>query len=133
MRQIIGEIFNEDMLLSLNLESWGHTGVLGRIIANADPVKLAKVQNRMIVAAKIADAMKAKNLNQKQFAQLMGRTESEISDWLSGDRNFTIDTLFDIGQALGVTFLSETIHYTTSDVYEPAPMMASEPLGDPMP
>ena len=54
------------------------TGVLGRIIANADPVKLAKVQNRMIVAAKIADAMKAKNLNQKQFAQLMGRTKSEI-------------------------------------------------------
>ena len=109
------------------------TGVLGRIIANADPVKVAKVQNKMIVAAKIADAMKAKNLNQKQFAQLMGRTESEISDWLSGDRNFTIDTLFDIGQALGVTFLSETIHYTTSDAYEPAPMMASEPLGDPMP
>ena len=133
MRQIIGEIFNEDMLLSLNLESWGHTGVLGRIIANADPVKLAKVQNRIIVAAKIADAMKAKNLNQKQFAQLMGRTESEISDWLSGDRNFTIDTLFDIGQALGVTFLSETIHYTTSDVYEPAPMMASEPLETPKP
>lgn len=133
MRQIIGEIFNEDMLLSLNLESWGHTGVLGRIIANADPVKLAKVQNRMTVAAKIADAMKAKNLNQKQFAQLMGRTESEISDWLSGDRNFTIDTLFDIGQALGVTFLSETIHYTTSDAYEPAPMMASEPQEAPMP
>lgn len=40
------------------------TGVLGRIIANADPVKLAKVQNRMIVVAKIADAMKANNLNQ---------------------------------------------------------------------
>ena len=30
-------------------------------------------------------------------------------------------------------FLSETIHYTTSDVYELAPMMASEPLEDPMP
>ena len=39
----------------------------------------------------------------------MGRTESEISDWLSGNRNFTIDTLFDIGQALSVTFLSETL------------------------
>ena len=109
------------------------TGVLGRMIAEVDPVKLAKTRNRMVVAAKIADAMKAKNLNQKQFAKLMGRTESEISDWLSGDRNFTIDTLFDISQALGVTFLNETIHYTTSDVYEPAPMMASEPLEDPMP
>ena len=109
------------------------TGVLGRMIAEIDPVKLAKTRNRMIVAAKIADAMKAKNLNQKQFAKLMGRTESEISDWLSGDRNFTIDTLFDIGQALGVTVLSEAIQYTTSDVYGPASIMANEPLEDPMP
>lgn len=109
------------------------TGVLGRMIAETDPVKLAKVRNRMIVAAKIADAMKAKNLNQKQFAKMMGKTESEISDWLSGDRNFTIDTLFDIGQALGVTFLSETIQYTTSDVYEFEPMMVNEPLSPPEP
>ena len=91
------------------------TGVLGRMISEVDPVKLAKTRNRMIVAAKIADAMKAKNLNQKQFAKLMGRTESEISDWLSGDRNFTIDTLFDIGQALGISFLSESIQYSDSD------------------
>ena len=109
------------------------TGVLGRMIAETDPVKLAKTRNRMIVAAKIADAMKAKNMNQKQFAKLMGRTESEISDWLSGDRNFTIDTLFDIGQALGVTFLSETLEYTTSEVYEFEPMLASEPYEEPIP
>jgi hypothetical protein len=38
------------------------TGVLGRMITEVDPVKLAKTRNRMIVAAKIADAMKAKNL-----------------------------------------------------------------------
>jgi transcriptional regulator with XRE-family HTH domain len=109
------------------------TGLLGQMIEEVDPVKLAKTRNRMIVAAKIADAMKAKDLNQKQFAKLMGRTESEISDWLSGDRNFTIDTLFDIGQALGITFLSETIQYTTSDVYEPASIMTNEPLEEPMP
>lgn len=114
-------------------------GVLGRMIAEIDPVKLAKTRNRMIVAAKIADAMKAKNLNQKQFAKLMGRTESEISDWLSGDRNFTIDTLFDIGQALGVSFLSTTLHYSEveeSDHYpvvEFEPMVASEPLQEPEP
>ena len=109
------------------------TGVLGQMITEVDPVKLAKTRNRMIVAAKIAEAMKAKNLNQKQFAKLMGRTESEISDWLSGDRNFTIDTLFDIGQALGITFLSESIQYSTSDAYEFEPMMVCEPLEDPQP
>jgi len=33
----------------------------------------------------------------------------EISDWLSGDRNFTIDTLFDIGQVLGIDFLGTSL------------------------
>lgn len=115
------------------------TGVLGRMIDQVDPMKLAKTRNRMMVAANIADAMKAKNLNQKQFAKLMGRTESEISDWLSGDRNFTIDTLFDIGQALGVSFLSTTLHYSVPDesehypVVEFEPLLASEPRPEPKP
>lgn len=109
------------------------TGTLGRMVAEVNPDKLAKMRNRMLIAARIADAMQAQHLNQKQFAQMMGRTESEISDWLSGNRNFTIDTLFDIGQALGVTFLSTTLHYTTSKAYEFEPMMVNEPISDPLP
>lgn len=109
------------------------TSTLGQMTSEVNPVQLAKMRNRMLIAAKIADAMQAQHLNQKQFAKLMGRTESEISDWLSGDRNFTIDTLFDIGQALGITFLSTTLHYTTSDAYDYQPMMVSEPLEAPTP
>ena len=113
------------------------TGTLGRLVSEMDSNTLAKVRNRMLVAAKIADAMQARHLNQKQFAKMMGRTESEISDWLSGDRNFTIDTLFEIGQALGVSFLSTTLHYSIADesdqytAYEFEPLMASEPLPEP--
>ena len=109
------------------------SGTLGQMVSEVNPVQLAKMRNRMLIAAKIADAMQAQNLNQKQFAKMMGRTESEISDWLSGDRNFTINTLFDIGQALGITFLSTTLHYTTSNSYEFEPMMVSESIEDPMP
>jgi predicted XRE-type DNA-binding protein len=90
------------------------SGTLGQMVSEVNPVQLAKMRNRMLIAAKIADAMQAQHLNQKQFAKMMGRTESEISDWLSGDRNFTIDTLFDIGQALGITFLSTTLQCSTS-------------------
>lgn len=109
------------------------SGTLGRIVAEMDSNNLAKVRNRMMVAAMIAEAMQARHLNQKQFAKLMGRTESEISDWLSGDRNFTIDTLFEIGQALGVSFLSASLHYSIAGdserypAYELEPMIASEP------
>ena len=49
----------------------------------------------------IADALKAKGISQKRLAEMTGRSESEVSEWLSGDRNFTIDTLSDISQYLG--------------------------------
>lgn len=99
------------------------TGVLGRMVSNVDKHSLAKTRNRMMVAARIADAIKERQLTQKQFAQMMGRTESEISDWLSGDRNFTIDTLFDIGQVLGIDFLGTSLQYVTVEA-EPEPAFA---------
>ena len=78
------------------------TGVLGRIIANMDEKSLARTRNKMMVAARIADALRSKGITQKQMATQMGKTESEISEWLSGDRNFTIDTLTDIEEFLGI-------------------------------
>ena len=100
------------------------TGTLGHLIRNIDQQSLAKTRNRMMVAARIADGMKARQLNQKQFAKLMGRTESEVSNWLSGDRNFTIDTLFDIGQVLGIDFLSTSIQYVNVDIEIEEPAFA---------
>lgn len=49
------------------------------MLANMDELCL----NRMMVAAKIADAMRSSGMNQKQLAQKMGKTESEVSEWLS--------------------------------------------------
>ena len=79
---------------------------LTRIMNNIDEDKLRRTRNRMLVAATIADALKAKGISQKQFAAMTGRSESEISEWLSGDRNFTIDTLSDINKYLGIELLS---------------------------
>ncbi|MBQ6079647.1 MAG: helix-turn-helix transcriptional regulator [Muribaculaceae bacterium] len=81
------------------------TGVMGRMLANMDSKSLARTRNKMMVAARIADALKAKGISQKQMAAQMGKTESEISEWLSGDRNFTIDTLTDIEGFLNIQLL----------------------------
>lgn len=40
-------------------------------------------RDRMLIAVKIADALEAKKLSQKDFAKLMDKSESEISGWLS--------------------------------------------------
>ena len=60
----------------------------------------------MLVAVKIAETLKLKGISQKKFAEMTGRSESEISEWLSGDRNFTIDTLSDIKKYLGLNLLN---------------------------
>ena len=80
-------------------------GVLGRMLANIDELSLAKTRNRMLVATKISEAMRCSGLNQKQLAEKMGKKESEVSEWLSGDRNFTLDTLTEIEQALNVSLV----------------------------
>ena len=91
------------------------SGVLGRMLANMDELSLAKTRNRMMVAAKIADAMRTSGMNQKQLAQKMGKTESEVSEWLSGDRNFTLDTLTEIEHTLSVSLVdTESSRYAYS-------------------
>lgn len=77
-----------------------------RIMNDIDEDKLRRTRNRMLVANRIADALKAKGISQKRFSEMTGRSESEVSEWLSGDRNFTIDTLSDIKKYLGIDLLN---------------------------
>lgn len=85
------------------------TGVLGELLADIDEKELAKTRKRMMLAAKIEVAMKRCGYNQTQFAHLMKKSTTVISEWLSGDRNFTTDTLIDIEDALGIRLLDTSI------------------------
>lgn len=64
-----------------------------------------RIDNRMLLAARIADAMKAQKINQKQLAVKMGKSHSVITKWLSGTHNFTIDTLSDLEVVLNISLL----------------------------
>ena len=76
--------------------------VLSQLLSNIDEIALKKTSNRMMVAAKISNALKNKGISQKEFAKMLRKSESEISSWLSGDRNFTIDTLTEVSEALDI-------------------------------
>lgn len=95
---------------------------LTKIMNNIDEDKLRRTRDRMLVANKIADALKTKGISQKRFAKMTGRSESEVSEWLSGDRNFTIDTLSDIQKYLGIDLLN-TSSMRTSPVLKDASRM----------
>ncbi len=53
------------------------------------------------VADKIHLLIKAAGMTQKEFARKMGKSESEVSVWLSGQHNFTLRTLARISAVLG--------------------------------
>lgn len=71
------------------------------------PATNQRVENRMFLAVKIADVLEKSKLKKKDLAKLLDKSPSEISKWLSGDHNFTIDTLSEIGSVLGVNLLQD--------------------------
>lgn len=85
----------------------GHTSkVLGALLKEISPKEQERTDNKMLLAAKIDEARKAKGWSQTKFAEEMGKQPSEISKWLSGTHNFTSDTLWDIEEKLGIELIS---------------------------
>ena len=55
---------------------------------------------QMELSNKVYDILEKKGMSQKDFAQLIGKTETEVSRWLSGTHNMTIATISKISCAL---------------------------------
>lgn len=58
------------------------------------------------IAERISDILDAKGLTQKEFARQLNKRESEISKWLTGRHNFTMQTIAKIESALGCKLIS---------------------------
>ncbi|MBR5394904.1 MAG: helix-turn-helix transcriptional regulator [Bacteroidaceae bacterium] len=72
------------------------------------------------IANRIYSILEAKGMSQKEFARLMGKTETEVSRWLSGTHNLTMAMICKISAALG-----EDIIRVSSYSYEPTYEMES--------
>lgn len=81
------------------------TTLLNELLESITPKEQEKIDKKMILATKIANAIKAKGLKKSEFAEILDKQPSEISKWLSGTHNFTIDTLMDIERELSVQLL----------------------------
>jgi transcriptional regulator with XRE-family HTH domain len=81
------------------------TSLLDQLLDGISPAEQHRTDNRMMLAARIADAMQEKGITQIQLAKMLNKHHSVITQWLSGTQNFTIDTLSDIEGALGINLL----------------------------
>lgn len=65
------------------------------------PEMKMQMELSVAIANRIYDILEAKGMSQKDFARLMGKSETEVSRWLSGTHNMTLATLCKISIALG--------------------------------
>lgn len=67
---------------------------------SVSPYVRKKVNLSSQIVDRIHEILKNKGLQQKDLANMLGKSEAEISKWMRGTHNFTIDTLVKIETAL---------------------------------
>lgn len=69
------------------------------------PEARRRVDLSFLIVDRIHCILKEKGLKQKDLANLLGKKESEISKWMRGTHNFTIETVSSIENVLGIPIL----------------------------
>ena len=80
--------------------------IFNKIRSQRDPVRYKQTRGKMWLAAKIAEGIINKGWSKIEFARLIDQTPSTVSRWLSGHHNFTVDTLNEIEDILGIDLLN---------------------------
>lgn len=69
--------------------------------AKVSPEVRRRVDLSFLIVDRIHNLLEEKGLKQKDLANLLGKKESEISKWMRGTHNFTIETISSIEKVLG--------------------------------
>ncbi len=83
-----------------------NSDILDELLDEISPSELKKTEKRMLLAKRIAEGMQAKNWRKTDLAKAMKKQPSVITKWLSGTHNFSIDTLFDLEETLGIKLIN---------------------------
>ncbi len=73
--------------------------------AKVSPEVRRRVDLSFLIVDRIHNILEEKGLKQKDLANLLGKNESEISKWMRGTHNFTIETISSIESALDAPIL----------------------------
>ena len=73
--------------------------------AKVSPEVRRRVDLSFLIVDRIQGILEEKGLKQKDLANMLGKKESEISKWMRGTHNFTIETISSIENVLNVPIL----------------------------
>ena len=100
--------------------------IMDEIRSTISPEMKLQMELSVAIANRIYDILEAKKMSQKEFARLMGKTETEVSRWLSGTHNLTMATICKISTALGEDVI-RVANYSYKPEYDSETMVAAEP------
>lgn len=91
--------------------------LLQELLDEVTPLEMEQTNVKMQLAANIEDLIRSKGWSKTRFALELNKTQPEISKWLSGAHNFTVETLVQISQVLGVEIAALFAQKQVKDVY----------------
>jgi len=74
--------------------------ILQQIRAEMDPVMKKRMEFSVEIANRVFSLLEEKGMSQKDLARKMGKTETEVSRWLSGMHNLTLGSIAKLSIAL---------------------------------
>lgn len=86
--------------------------LMDEIRETISPEMKMQMELSVAIANRIYELLEEKGMSQKEFARLMGKTETEVSRWLSGTHNMTLATLCKISIALGENLLEVPVNHS---------------------
>ena len=100
--------------------------IMDDIRSTISPEIKLQMELSVAISNRIYDILERKGMSQKEFAHMMGKTETEVSRWLSGTHNLTLATICKISVALGEDIV-RVVGGSYQPVYDIEPMVATEP------
>ena len=82
--------------------------IMEEVRSGITPEMKMQMELSVAIANRIYRILEEKGLSQKDFARMMGKTETEVSRWLSGTHNLTLATLCKISTALEADVIKVT-------------------------
>lgn len=91
--------------------------ILQDLLEEVTPLEIEQANVKMQLAANIEDLIRSKGWSKTKFASELNKSQPEISKWLSGTHNFTVETLVQISQVLGVKITELFAQNKVKEVY----------------
>ena len=78
--------------------------VLDALLKEIQPMEMVATAYRMNVASQISDARMSKGWSVNELSEILGIRYKQLTFWLSGNYNFTLDDMVVLSEVLDIQF-----------------------------